>query len=68
MVEEAKILREPEDREKDCEMSSSGHATENMTSQQLWLPAWGLHKNGPVNHQSGVTVPHPAQPLVTGRF
>lgn len=48
-------MPELKDTEKRCEMSLGYNTTmATMTSQQLWLPARGLHKTEPINSQDGV--------------
>lgn len=56
MRREKGLERMPEvkDTEKKREMSLRPDTTvANVTSQQLWLPAWGLDKTEPINSQVG---------------
>lgn len=47
-------MPEMKDTEKKREMSLRHDTTvANVTSQQLWLPAWGLDKTEPINSQHG---------------
>lgn len=47
-------MPEMKDTEKKREMSLRPNTTvANVTSQQLWLPAWGLDKSEPINSQHG---------------
>lgn len=51
-LERMLVLR---DTEKRSEMSLGSDTTmASVTSQQLWLPAWDLHKTEPINSQDGV--------------